>query len=101
MLLRVLRQGTINETAKDKQVKKLPSPSCLPVFGMDCAVENSLFFVKFFHELVVLRHALDVLPVAFIWESHDVEDSIQLLFVVWVVGLNVLLTTMKNRLRRQ
>ena len=31
------------------------------------------------------------------WESHDVEDSVQLVMMVWITGFDILLTTVEDR----
>jgi len=35
-----------------------------------------------------------------LWKAHYVEYPIELVVVIWVAGLNVLLTTVKDRFRR-
>jgi len=35
-----------------------------------------------------------------LWESHDIEDPIELIMVIGVAGFNVLLATVKDGFRR-
>lgn len=53
---------------------------------------NSSFFLYIQHKCMSLFTC---------GEAHDIEDTVQLVMMVWVTGLNVLLPTVENRLRGQ
>lgn len=46
----------------------------------------------------MLRHLSHVLPVFVLRKAHDGEDSVQLIVMIRIAGLDVLLTTVEDRL---
>ena len=55
-------------------------------------------FLKVFHQCAMFWHLSDVLPIFFLWESHHTEYPVELVMVVWIAGLDILLTTVEDRL---